>query len=234
VIAAAEGLDDIFVGNARLVLLVARSLAAEGQGDEALALLKKANAENPDDFSLRRWAGRLAAQHGDYATALRMYSSLDKRDPEFPSAKRDVERFFAGVELRGVRKLRELLDSDQIDAALDLAHELSARTGAGEACERFLTRKHRSLRVRLIEIEQGEGDLDEREPILAQMLRIKAEDEFALRRLALEFTRQFRFAEAAECWERVHELDPDSETAIRNRDRCRVLAQRKTSISKAA
>ena len=96
-----------------------------------------------------------------------------------------LERFFVSVERRSLKKLREFLDADRLDDALDLIEELKARTGAAAACERELARKHRNLRLRLIEIEQGDGDIDEREPVLRAMLRVNPEDVSALRRLAL-------------------------------------------------
>ena len=83
------------------------------------------------------------------------------------------------------------------------------------------------MRLRLIEIEQGDGDIDEREPVLRAMLRVNPEDVSALRRLALEYMRQFRFTEAAECWEMLRKLNPENETVVRNSERCQILAQRR-------
>jgi len=60
---------------------------------------------------------------------------------------------------------------------------------------------------------------------------INPADIASLKRLAVELMRQFRFAEAAECWERIYEMDPDNESAQRNRVRCATLAKRRSSAS---
>jgi len=223
---AATGTDDIFIGVPKTVVIVARSLASLERKDEALALLKRGQAVNPDSFLLRRWTGRFAALQGDYATALRMYGSLDRADPEFTSVSVEVDRFFASAERRALRQLRELFEADRTDEAFDLADAMRTYTGAVATVDRELSRKHRNLRLRLIEIEQGDGEIEEREPILRMMVRISPDDPSALRRLALECMRQFRFADAAQCWERLCALTPSNESVIRNRERCQILAQR--------
>jgi tetratricopeptide (TPR) repeat protein len=231
VVAAADGAEELVIANPKAAVLVARSLASLRRASEAIELLKKAHAENPDDFAVARWAGRLAAHENDYATALSMYGSLDRNDPEFVRVSAEVDRYLHWVERPAVKKVRELLDADRIDDALDLIGELQARVSAGGACEKELSRKHRNLRARLIEIEQGEGDIDEREPILRQMVRMKPDDASAHRRLALEYMRQFRFAEAAQSWETLRLLNPDNESVVRNRERCQILARRRAGPS---
>ncbi len=42
--------------------------------------------------------------------------------------------------------------------------------------------------------------------------------------------RQFRFVEAAEYWEMLYRLDPNNESAARNRVRCATLARRRSSV----
>jgi len=86
------------------------------------------------------------------------------------------------------------------------------------------------LRLRLREIDEGEEEIEEIEPVLRQMIRIRPDDERVLRRLALELMRQFRFAEAAEAWERLFGISPDNESAERNLARCRRLADRRASM----
>ncbi len=54
-----------------------------------------------------------------------------------------------------------------------------------------------------------------------------------LRRLALELKKQSRFAESAEYWEILERLDPENESATRNRVQCATLAQRRSSSSGA-
>jgi tetratricopeptide (TPR) repeat protein len=231
----ATGAEDIFIGIPKTVVVVARSLASLGREAEALELLKKGQAASPDSFVLRRWTGRFAALQGDYATALRMYASLNRSDPEFATVSAEVDRFFAGVERRALKQLRELFEADRSIDAFDLAEAIKDHTDGGAAADRELARKHRNLRLRLIEIEGGEGDLEERESLLRLMVRIKPDDASALRRLALECMRQFRFAEAAECWERLCALTPSNESVIRNHERCQVLARRNVgSIAEAA
>lgn len=227
VVDAAAGSEDIFVGNAKTVVVVARSLSSLGREAEALSLLKKGQAASPESFVLRRWTGRFAALQGDFATALRMYASLDRSDPEFAAVSDEVDRFFDRAERRALKQLRELFEADRSADAFDLAEAIKEHTGSGASADRELGRKHRSLRLRLIEIDQGEGDGEEREPILRLMLRINPNDASALRKLALECMRQFRFVEAAQCWERLCALTPSNESVIRNHERCQKLAQRR-------
>ena len=98
VIEAAAGAEDSFIVHANTVVLVARSLGTLGRTREAIELLKQAHAANPEQLALGRWCGRLAAVEGDYATALRMYGSLDRDDPAFAAAAPEVERFFAWLQ----------------------------------------------------------------------------------------------------------------------------------------
>jgi cytochrome c-type biogenesis protein CcmH/NrfG len=88
---------------------------------------------------------------------------------------------------------------------------------------------HGLLRRRLKEIDLGEGDLEEREGILGQIAQIRPTDQSALRRFALELMRQFRFAEAAEIWDRLYVLDPANLTAGRQRERCAKMARRRVA-----
>lgn len=229
-VAAGEGLEDLFVGSPQILLVLARSFASLGRNEEAVRLLKKGHQANPEDFVLLRWAARLAAQSGDYATALQMYGSLDRSAPGLEAVRAEIEHFDATVERRALKKLRELLDSEHCEDALELVNELTSRTGTAVACERELERKHRDLRRRLVDIEQGSGDMEEREPMLRMMLRLKPEDPSALRRLALECMRQLNFAEAAECWGALRSLNPDNESAVRNQERCELLARRVSAV----
>jgi tetratricopeptide (TPR) repeat protein len=216
-------------------VLVARSLQSIDQAQDALELLRSVQRLNPNHFGVRRWTARSAAQAGDYATALNLYGELDRTDPRLAHANAEADRFFATAERRGLKQLRVLLDADRDDEAFELISALRAHTNAGVACDRELSRKHRNLRARLIEIEQGEGDLDDREAILRLMLRIKPGDTSALRRLALDCMRQLRFAEAAEIWDALRALSPDDRAAERKRERCDILAKRaRATFLKAA
>lgn len=222
-------MTNVVVTHVRTALLLARSLAALGRPQQALDLLREADHHNPGDFALRRWAGRIALQMGDLTTALRMYGTLDQQAEAFEAVRPEYERFFETVERRSLKLLRELLQADRIDDAFELLDELKARTGGAPEFERELARKHRELRLKLVEIDQGDRDIEQRGDILRAMLRIKPDDASALRRLALEYMREMRFSEAAAAWERLRAQDPENETATRNRERCEVLAKRLTN-----
>jgi tetratricopeptide (TPR) repeat protein len=232
VLAAAAGAGDILGAAPDTAVIVARSLDSLGRQDEALALLRRVVAENPDSFSARRLAARYASLQRDYATALDLYGALKLSD-EYASIAPEVERFFAGVERRALKRLRELVDSGQYDEAAELAAAITRQLGPLERTQRELARMARQLRLKLKEIDDGGGDLEEREAILRRLVAVAPGDEKGLRLLALELMRQFRFAEAADYWEKLYLLDPDNESADRNRVRCATLAQRRASISAA-
>jgi tetratricopeptide (TPR) repeat protein len=231
VIRLGEQSHDILRNDPDTAIIVARSLHSSGREAEAIELLVGVQSENPDHFGAKRSLGRFAALAGKYGVALRMYGSLDRSDPRFEKVTIEVERFFANAERRAIVQLRELFAADKTEEAFELVEALKTYTDAGPACERVLERAYRNARRRLVEIEQGNGDIEDREPLLRLMLRIDPEDASALRRLALECMRQFRFAEAAECWETLRSLNPNNESVVRNRERCRTLAQRRASSS---
>lgn len=208
----------------------ARSLHAEGRTDEALAALKQSQAQNRDSFVAARWTARFAAIAGDYTTALEMYGGLRRsQDPQRATIESELERFFAGVEGRALKELRTLVMAGRYEEAVRLALLIKQEVGAEERVDRELNRMHSLLRRRLKEVEQGEADPEEKEAILRQMVEVRPSDPGILRRFALELMRQFRFAEAAEMWARIHALDPANETAARQRERCVKMAKRRVA-----
>jgi tetratricopeptide (TPR) repeat protein len=229
VVRLGENSADILRNDPDAAIIVARSLQSSGRSEDAIEFLASVQSANPHHFGARRWLARYAAFAHNYALAINMYGGLDRSHPGFAVVAPEAERFFATVEPRATKQLRELFAADRADEAFALVDALKTYTGAQERCERELARKHGNLRKRLMEIERGEGDLEEREPILRMMLRIDPADTAALRRLGLECMRQFRFAEAAECWERLRSLSPDNESVVRNRERCQILAQRRAN-----
>ena len=232
VVENAEGTEDILAGDPDTAVIVARSLDAVGRKEEALKLLKSAQAANPDHFGARRLAARYATQQNDYATAIDLYSSLEQFE-EFPNAQQEVVRFFGFAERRALKQLRLLGDQELYEEALRLASSIARRFGPLERTKRELLRMSRQLRLKLKEIDEVGNDLEDRELILRRLVDIGFDSEKYLRRLALELMRQFRFAEAAEIWEKLHIVDPENETAVRNRVRCATLAERRASISGA-
>lgn len=225
-----ESAGDVLLEDPDTAVIVARALHSSGSDDQALALLKKVRAKAGPSFNVHRWAGRVAASAGDYETALEMYGSLDGFDNEpIETVKAEVKRFFGRVERRALKQLRELVDTGRHDEALRLADAIERHLGPLERTGRELMRMRRFLRLQLQEIDQGDGEMGDREPILRKLVRTSPGDKSTLRRLALELMRQFRFAEAAEYWERLHILDPSNVSADRNRVRCATLAQRRTS-----
>jgi tetratricopeptide (TPR) repeat protein len=229
VVRLGENSVDLLSSDPDAGVIVARSLQTRERSEDAIRFLTAIQEANPDHFGARRWLARYAAFARNYGLAIRMYGGLDRSHPGFKSVAAEVDRFFASVEPRAIKQLRELLESDQADEAFALLDALKAHTSAEEACDRELMRKHGNLRRRLTEIERGERDLEERESILRMMLRIDPADSSALRRLALECMRQFRFAEAAEYWEKLRSLSPDNESVVRNRERCQILARRRVN-----
>lgn len=227
---------DILLSDPDAAVIVARTYHANGRERDAIAYLTSVQSANPDHFGARRWLARYAGFARSYALAINMYGGLDRSNPGFAPIAREVERYLAKVVPHALKEVRGLLEADRTEEAFVLINALRANTAAGESCERELVRKHRSLRKRLVEIERNEEDLEEREEILRMMLRIEPTDVSALRRLALECMRQFRFAEAAEYWETLRSLSPDNESVVRNRERCQILAQRraKTLMKQAA
>jgi tetratricopeptide (TPR) repeat protein len=223
-----EESGDLLLGIPDGALIYARSLHAADRTRDALAVIKLAHEENPEDFQVSRWTARLAAVAADYTTAIQMYGELRRSgDPQLATIRSEIDRFFDGVEGRALKELRRLVLSGEHGQALRLAGLIRSEVGAEERVERELNRMNSMLRRRLKEIELGEAELEEREPVLRQMAQVRPSDQSILRRFAVELMRQFRFSEAAEIWERIYQLDPDNVAAARQRERCIKMAQRR-------
>jgi tetratricopeptide (TPR) repeat protein len=216
---------DIITEDPDVATIVARSLQAAEREAEALALILRVQARSPESFAPTRWAARLAALARNYTVALRMYGLLRSDFPEQsqPIAS-EVERFFAIAERVAVRQLRELIAEERFEDASELANIILLELNQADRVERELGRMVRALRIKLRGIDEGDGEIDEREAVLRQLVTLKPEDETLLRRLALELMRQFRFLEAAEIWDRIVRINPENESAERNLERCRRLA----------
>jgi len=221
---------EILADDTKTAVLLARSLHERGKTRAALDLLRAAQPDERDQFLVWRWTARLALAADDYTTALETYGALrESSDPQVSNVRAELERFFARAEGRSVKELAQLAKEGAHEEALELARAIDRYIGPLERTERELGRMHKALRIRLKEIEGEEREADEREAILKRMLAIRPDDGSTLRRLALELMRQFRFAEAAEYWDRLLAIDPSNESADRNRIRCATLAQRRAS-----
>jgi tetratricopeptide (TPR) repeat protein len=230
----ADNYGDLSAADTATAIAVARAFHALGRTEYALSILKRVDGEQAQGHTYRRWTGRMAANAFDYGTALDMYGALQDDPTVPPKLRAEVDRFFASARSRAVRQLRSLVMADRFNEALALATSIMKRTGEVERVERELARMFRRLRGILLEIEQGEGDSTDRERILQLIVRIRPNDQSMLRRLALELMRQFRFAEAAEIWSRIRVIAPENESAIRNLDRCEILARRRSGAPIAA
>lgn len=228
VIRIGEQVGDLVESDAAIVVAVAQALNDSGRSGDALALLKKVEGSVADDVFFRTWAGRIAASAKDYGTALEMYGSLREDESVPEKVRADAERILSSLGARSVTQLRELSASDRFEEALRLAGSITRRTGEVERVQRVLAQMYRRLRQMASEIEQGEGDRDELERVLRLIAQIRPEDQSMLRRLALELMRQFRFAEAAEVWNRVYALAPENESAVRALNRCETMARRRS------
>jgi tetratricopeptide (TPR) repeat protein len=232
VVRLGEGAGDLLREDSKSATLVARSQQALGDAEAGLDLLKRLNPNGSRNVLVRRWTARLAHGVRDYATALEMYGSLrDEGGSEVEKFRAEIDRFFGIAEARSLKALTLLARAGNYDEALRLAQSITRYIGRQERADRELARMHRMLRIRLKQIQEGDGELEEREPVLRRMVQIIPDDGSTLRRLALELMRQFRFAEAAECWERLYALDPGNESADRNRVRCTTLAKRRATAS---
>ena len=232
VIKAGEQAGAALEADGRSATLLARSLHAEGQTEEALALLKRVQDQGRDSVMVRLWTARLAVAVQDYASALEMYGQLrESAEPEVARIRPELDRFFQTVERRAVKKLSLLGKAGEHQEGLRLAAAINRYIGPRERTEREVARMFSSLRLRLKRIEEGEGELDEREAILRQMIAMKPGDAATIRRLALELMRQSRFVEAGELWSMLLEIDPANDSAERNRVRCATLALRRASAS---
>lgn len=225
--------SDLLLEDPDLAAIVARAHFTSGAEDDALSLLKHVSAHAPPTVKLVRWTAYIAARNEDYATAIPMYAEL-RRCPDIPdNFKREVETFFGRAERRAIRQLRELIESGRTEEALELSALLEEHFGTSDTLQRQRNRLFRLLRTELKDIEQGDSDPADREQVLRQILRVRPDDPSMLRRLALELMRQFRYAEAAEYWEALYQLEPNNESADRNRVRCATLAERRSSVSGA-
>jgi tetratricopeptide (TPR) repeat protein len=237
VIRLGEEARQVLPNDADTAVIVARALHLAERNGEAINLLVGAQRANPDHWLARRWLARLAAMEPVYAIALPHYGAISRsRDPAAVAFHPEAERFLERAGRRAFRQMRELWAEGRYEDSIILAEEMRDENILPDMVEREFGRMHRLLRIRLREIEQEETDLEEREPILRLMDRIKPDDEAVLRRLALEFMRQFRFGEAADYWERLDAIKPNNETVLRNRQKCRILAERraKSSITEVA
>jgi hypothetical protein len=228
VVQIGEAAGDLLVGLPDGAMVYARALHGAGRTGEALGLMKRAHAHDKESFVATWWAGRLGALAGDYSTALEMYAQLRRSsDPEKQRIEREIGQFFAGAGPRAMKQLRRLVVAGNYEEALRLARLIKQEVGSEERVERELARLHGILRKRLREIEEGEGDAEEGEAVLRQMIEVRPDDTRALRKLALQLMSKFRFAEAAQIWDRIRQAEPDNDTAPRQRERCLKMAQRR-------
>lgn len=237
VITLGEGAQQVIPNDGDTAVIVARALHAADRNAEAIDLLVGAQRANPVHWGVRRWLARLASMEPNYALAIPHYGAIQRSsDPAAGAFHSEAARFLERAGRRALRQMRDLWREGRYEDSIVLAEAMRDEGLMAEEIEREFGRMHRLLRIRLREIEQEETDLEEREPILHLMDRIKPDDEAVLRRLALEFMRQFRFGEAAEYWERLDLIKPNNETVLRNRQKCRILAERraKSSITEVA
>lgn len=232
VIDLGTSIGDILHEDGKSAAIVARAFQSKGDAEAGLRLLKQVSPGAADNAFVKRSTGRLAQSAQDYATALEMYGWLRaQRSPEAEKFSAEITRFFETAGPRSVKKLIQFARAGEYDEALRLASAIRKYLGPNERVDAELARMHKMLRKRLSQIQAGEGDLDEREILLRRMVQVMPDDSSTLRRLALELMRQFRFAEAAEYWERIYAQDPSNESADRNRVRCATLAKRRASAS---
>ncbi len=218
---------EIIAADPITAVTAARGLSQRGQNEQALALLKAALVHSPDNITLLRFAGRLAHRTDDMLTATRSYGRL-RRDfvQQKPQLAPEIESFFKRAPVLGARQLRNLTLAGRLSEAVELAELLTAELPPSERLELEVNRMYRALRIRLREIDGGEGSLEGREQLLRKLVRVRPDDQQMLRRLAVELMRQFRFAEAADVWGRLLALDPANEAAERSHLRCQTLAAR--------
>jgi len=237
VVALAAEAGEIIFDSTRLAVLVGVSLSRLGHSEEAREIFRRLYETDPESPLVLRWSGRLAQADEDYATAIRMYGALARsQDPVAKRFQAETSRFLERAGRRALQIVRILGREEQFAEAIAIAEAVRDETDMAEQAELELARIHRMLRIQLRAVEQDEGDLEDREPILRLMDRIKPDDEAVLRRLALEFMRQFRFSEAADYWERLDAIKPNVESVVRNRHKCRLLAARRqrSSLTEAA
>ena len=221
-------------GNALVQLGDAARLAAMsyhklGQNEEALDLLLGMNARQPGDPVTLRWIGRTSALLGRFELAYPSYRELlDSADPAAERFRDEAERFFAGADRRALRLLRAMMVEGQLSEALTLIDAIRPHFTDTGRLQVEIDRVARLLRQRLRDVESGLAEEDERERTLALLLRLAPDDPAILRRMALEFMRQQRFEDAIAPWTRLNQLVPDTESTLRNLERCRVLAARQS------
>lgn len=230
VLALGEGAGDLLYSIPNGAALYARSLNDRGMTGEALDVMKKSTSESGKSFVATRWTARFAAISGDYATALEAFAELRiSNEPEQAKVRPEIDRFFATAEARSLKAMRKLVVAGDFEPAMRLGRLIADELGARERVDQEYKRMHRLLRRRLREIEQGEGDAEEHESVLRQMTEIDPGDLRNLRQLALHLMQQFRFAEAAEVWDRIHALEPADQSSARQRERCVRMAERRVA-----
>lgn len=221
---------DFLREDGRSTVIVARALHHAGDTTGALDLLKRVSPEDLDTFVVRRWTARLAASAQDYATAIEAYGALRAQTTaEALRLRPEIDRFFGSVEGRSLKQLRSLALAGELNEALRLARNIKRQIGMTDRGEREMDRLHKALRARLRQVEDGELPPEEREAVFRRMVEVRPSDSVTWKRLAVELMRQGRHAEAAECWGRLLELDPENRVAEQNRARCVTQAARRAS-----
>jgi tetratricopeptide (TPR) repeat protein len=216
------------------------SLHKLGRDAEALEVLEQANAKMPNDITIERWLARVAARLERFDIALPHYRALrDSKDAAARKFDREVERFLATSERRGMKQLREATDQGEFDIAIKLVDLLQREAVDEERLERLVSRLNRAVWKRLKTIEELQtaeqaenapandtGGAAEHEQLLHHLLRLNREHAGVLRRSALLMMAQERYAEAAAMWEKLVRLEPTQESARNNLRRCRTIVAR--------
>jgi tetratricopeptide (TPR) repeat protein len=198
-----------------------------GDARAAAQVLKIAREARPDDRSLLTELVGMLSDAGDHAAAAEelkaAIEAMQDGDPARPSllAQRAHIRSTLGDEEGALADMETAYAADHATYARDLAAQLERSCGA--AAREGDAARERALRLRLVELLVGLGDLEGARVLLADLIRQDPKDRDALRALAAIEESAERWDVASATYRRLvalEEGDAVVETALRLADAC--------------
>jgi tetratricopeptide (TPR) repeat protein len=226
---------DIIYDRRSIGLLYSRALAKVDRVADAERVARNMHAAAPDDVDVSANYAMLAAQNGNFRTALHLYGGLSELSSDSTERYQNrINAFISTAGPKGVRYLRSLLAESRFDDAVAtyrlLEHYASLPQQQFESeGARILS----AMRVHLRQLDEEEAGSREVLDILALMLSLAPAEPRLLRRAGIEYMKVEEFERAMDFWRRLEAVSPDLQSAANNIQRCEILAARQARKSRS-